>query len=212
MSRIDSIIKCAEKYRGIKEGSDEHWSIIERYNDNRDPDASQIYASSPWCAAFVGAVFAEVGGKKAIPIDAYCPRMVLKFKSKGQWKAVNPEPGDVIFYSWHCDGSADHVGIVKEVADGKITAIEGNYNDTVMYRIKFIGDREILGFGMPDYREVPDEFPFKDVYKDDWYYDAVCWAYRNGITSGTDSTHFSPSAPASRAEVVQMLYKASQKK
>ena len=46
---------------------------------------------------------------------------------------------------------------------------------------------------------------FKDVDKNSYYYKAVCWAVENGITSGTDSTHFSPKNPCTRAQVVTFL-------
>ena len=49
--------------------------------------------------------------------------------------------------------------------------------------------------------------PFVDVSEDDYYYDAVLWAYNNGITSGTDATHFSPGGSCSRAQVVTFLWR-----
>ena len=54
----------------------------------------------------------------------------------------------------------------------------------------------------------PGNNPFKDVKKSNWYYKAVLWAYQNGITKGTDQTHFSPTKTCTRAEVVTFLYKA----
>ena len=50
--------------------------------------------------------------------------------------------------------------------------------------------------------------PFKDVKKKHWYYDAVLWAVENGITGGTDATHFSPNNTCSRSEILQFLYAA----
>ena len=57
--------------------------------------------------------------------------------------------------------------------------------------------------------EPEETLAFTDVKTDDWYYSAVVWAVKNGITSGTDETHFSPTKVCTRAEVVQFLYKAS---
>ena len=54
-----------------------------------------------------------------------------------------------------------------------------------------------------------DSLPFTDVPKTASYYDAVCWAYENGIISGTSKTKFSPNAEITRYQVVQMLYKYS---
>ena len=50
--------------------------------------------------------------------------------------------------------------------------------------------------------------PFSDVYTDDYYYDAVIWAYKNGITEGKDELHFGPKDLAKRSDVVVMLWKA----
>lgn len=49
--------------------------------------------------------------------------------------------------------------------------------------------------------------PFVDVPAKAWYTKAVRWAADNGITTGTDKTHFSPKKNVTRAELVQMLYK-----
>ena len=48
--------------------------------------------------------------------------------------------------------------------------------------------------------------PFRDVPKGCYFEKAVLWAYETGITSGTDSTHFSPGAPCYRAHVVTFLH------
>ena len=53
--------------------------------------------------------------------------------------------------------------------------------------------------------------PFVDVKPGDWYYAPVMWAVENGITSGTDATHFSPNASCTRAQVVTFLYAAQGK-
>ncbi len=59
----------------------------------------------------------------------------------------------------------------------------------------------------------PEPLPFQDVSENQYYYDAVCWAYRHNprITSGTDATHFSPKKTCTRAEVVTFLWAAEEK-
>jgi len=52
------------------------------------------------------------------------------------------------------------------------------------------------------------EDPFVDVDEDDFYYDAVLWALEEGITNGTDATHFSPMGTCNRAQVVTFLWRA----
>lgn len=50
---------------------------------------------------------------------------------------------------------------------------------------------------------------FVDVKTGDYYYDAVLWAAGKGITSGTDTTHFSPNASCTRAQIVTFLWRAA---
>ena len=50
--------------------------------------------------------------------------------------------------------------------------------------------------------------PFEDVQKGSFYEKAVLWAVENGITTGTDATHFSPGTVCNRATVVTFLYRA----
>ena len=49
---------------------------------------------------------------------------------------------------------------------------------------------------------------FKDVKWTDWYFEAVNWAAINGVTKGTDKTHFSPDQTCTRAEVVTFIWNA----
>ena len=49
---------------------------------------------------------------------------------------------------------------------------------------------------------------FSDVVSGSYCYNAVQWAVANGITKGTDSTHFSPNATCTRGQVVTFLYRA----
>ena len=48
---------------------------------------------------------------------------------------------------------------------------------------------------------------FVDVKPSDYYYSAVLWAVQNGITNGTDASHFSPNATCTRGHVVTFLYR-----
>ena len=50
---------------------------------------------------------------------------------------------------------------------------------------------------------------FTDVAAGSYCYDAVQWAVANGITNGTDATHFSPNAGCTRGQVVTFLWRAA---
>lgn len=49
--------------------------------------------------------------------------------------------------------------------------------------------------------------PFVDITSGTYYYDAVLWAYANGITVGTSATTFAPEKICLRQEVVTFLYR-----
>ena len=55
------------------------------------------------------------------------------------------------------------------------------------------------------------ESPFEDVAEGAYYYDAVLWAYENGITLGVDATHFGVGQPCTREQVVTFLWRAANK-
>ena len=49
--------------------------------------------------------------------------------------------------------------------------------------------------------------PFTDVSEKDWYYDAVKFAYDNGLMSGVSSTAFEPNANTTRGMIVTVMYR-----
>ena len=48
--------------------------------------------------------------------------------------------------------------------------------------------------------------PYTDVPKDQWYYNAVQWAYENKITSGTSETTFEPNSEVTREQFARFMY------
>ena len=54
------------------------------------------------------------------------------------------------------------------------------------------------------------EHPFTDVEAGSWYEKPVLWALENGITNGTDTTHFNPNGQCKRAQVVTFLHRTAQ--
>lgn len=54
--------------------------------------------------------------------------------------------------------------------------------------------------------ETLNPLPFTDVEKDQWYYQAVRYAYFNDLMAGTGNNKFEPITVLDRATVVQLLY------
>ena len=55
----------------------------------------------------------------------------------------------------------------------------------------------------------PQTGVFVDVATGSYYEDAVDWAVENGITKGTDDTHFSPDSSCTRAQAVTFLWRTA---
>lgn len=53
----------------------------------------------------------------------------------------------------------------------------------------------------------PSGLPFVDVKSGDWFYDAVKYAYENGLMNGTSETIFAPNGTMNRAMIVTVLYR-----
>jgi hypothetical protein len=49
--------------------------------------------------------------------------------------------------------------------------------------------------------------PFKDVKSGEYYYNAVLWAYRNNIVTGTSGTAFNPDGKITREQIAAILYR-----
>lgn len=88
-------------------------------------------------------------------------------------------------------------GLMKGMGDG-IFAPEGSVTRgmmvTMLYRMA----------GEP---EVKNAAPFTDVAQGRYYAKAVAWAYENGIVKGMTDTTFAPNAPATREQLVTLLYR-----
>ncbi|MCL2125910.1 MAG: S-layer homology domain-containing protein [Oscillospiraceae bacterium] len=59
--------------------------------------------------------------------------------------------------------------------------------------------------------EADIENPFKDVKGNDWFYDAVMYAYSHGLMNGVAPEIFSPNTPITRAMAVTILFRLAEK-
>ncbi len=63
------------------------------------------------------------------------------------------------------------------------------------------------GGNTTDPGETSEPLPFVDVKSDDWYYEAVAYAYKNELMNGVADTIFAPSGETTRAMIVTILYR-----
>ncbi|MBE5806046.1 MAG: CHAP domain-containing protein [Clostridiales bacterium] len=146
--RNSDIVKVAETQLGNK-GGEPYWSWYGFEN------------RVEWCACFVSWCANQCGYIEAglIPKFSGCQYgSVTWFKDKNQWQesGYQARSGDIIFFDWDKesvgrDNSADHVGIVEYVDNGRVHTIEGNSGDECCRRDYDINSLDILGYGTPAY-------------------------------------------------------------
>ena len=157
------MVGLAESYLGCVRGDSKHKEIVDIFNTVQ-PDGWPMNYTAAWCATFASALAIKMFGKEKaktyFPLSANCYNIIYRSKDKGIWienDAYVPSPGDWIIYDWDDNGVGedatgyDHVGIVKSVANGKITVIEGNRNDKCATREINVNGRYIRGFVHPKY-------------------------------------------------------------
>lgn len=156
------LVKQAQSWLGRNEKDGTHKLIIDTYNKMIKPlpRGYAVKYTDEWCATFVSAVAAVCGATDIIPPECSCTKMIEGFKALGTWRENEnylPAPGDILFYDWQDNGIGDnrgtveHVGIVENVSNGKITVIEGNKGERVSRRYLEINGRYIRGYGLPKY-------------------------------------------------------------
>ncbi len=126
-------------------------------------------AYGDWCTMFCFFCmnYADVD-RDLIPYEAGCQNWIKKLISEEydlyhSADTYLPAPGDLVFFDWDQDGSADHVGFVCEVTEAtenetaKIRTIEGNKSDCVKYDSYDADDGSILGYGeLPENPEMAE--------------------------------------------------------
>ncbi|MBE6927782.1 MAG: Cna B-type domain-containing protein [Ruminococcaceae bacterium] len=112
-----------------------------------------------WCAMFVSFClnYAEVDSE-FLPFEANCQTWVEKLEELELYHKANEYPagpGDIIFFDYEGDESADHVGIVVEIIEPDekekdklpvIKTIEGNSSNCVEYKEYSVADRKLMGY------------------------------------------------------------------
>lgn len=138
MTEREKIIFVADACRGTLEGSPEHKTIIDIYNQYGPKNRGyKLSLKDPWCAAFVSSVYIAAGMPDRIPIECSCFYMQNLAMARGQFRdpvRYVPKPGDLLLYKWAGKNIVSHVGIVRNIRGSALEVIEGNYNDRVGIR------------------------------------------------------------------------------
>lgn len=177
---VTRILDIARAWIGYSEASGKHKKIVDVYNSHKPlARGYTVQPNDSWCDTFVSAVFIKAGGVALIGgTECGVEEHIKIFKKAGIWiedGTITPKPGDIICYNWNDstqpnDGYADHIGIVEKVSAGQITAIEGNYKDSVGRRVIPVGWGYIRGYARPRYAAETQQgnanaaFPQQKVY------------------------------------------------
>lgn len=176
-------------------------------------------AGYPWCCVFVWWLFREAGASALFfngAKTAYAPALLTYHKKMGQAVSRDYKPGDIIFFDFNGNGTADHVGVCESWDGTYMTSIDGNTGEgneanggAVMRRRRH--KMYICGGYRPAYEEeeTVDQKQF-DAMMEDWLnrrggLPASSWSKMNeakasGITDGTRPQSF-----ATREEVATMI-------
>lgn len=107
-----------------------------------------------WCAMFVSFCL-DYAGVEDMPLDANCQNWINALTEAGLYTAAaeaEPQPGDIVFFDYECNGISDHVGIVETVTAEEITTIEGNSVNRVQRVTYARGSAAICGYGHLPYQ------------------------------------------------------------
>ena len=100
------------------------------------------------------------------------------------------------------EGNWAHAGIDYCVASGLMYGVGGN-----LFAPKMTTTRaqivQIL-YNLEGEPKVSGTMPFTDLTQN-WYKDAVLWAYQTGVVSGTSATTFAPDLPVTREQIAVIL-------
>ena len=122
-----------------------------------------------WCTTFIFWCFNKAGSDNGvklygsiIPSGGNCNSMISWFSNKGRYHersdSYSPKKGDLVFFDWTDNGSADHVGIVTGISGSTVYTVEGNCSGKVKSRTytstgskPYNNISSILGYGVPAY-------------------------------------------------------------
>ena len=118
-----------------------------------------------------------------------------KSASKGDTVTVTvkPDSGYVLETLTVTDKNGDELTL-KDKGNGKYTFTMPA--GKVEVKATFMEDNSVLNF-------------FYDVPNDAYFYEAVKWAVKNGITNGVGDNLFAPGQPCTRAQIVTFLWRAA---
>ena len=174
-----------------------------------DPNAAETTFTMPDGSVTVTANWSRDGGSSSSGRDDSDPRYAVGIPDKTENGSVSVSPKNA--------SQGDRVTVtVKPDAGYELDSLKVLDKNGKELELTDKGDGRFT-FIMPAGRvEVKAAFteelkisPFRDVPTDAYYYEAVKWAQKEGITGGIGNDLFGPYQPCTRAQAVTFLFRAS---
>ena len=174
-----------------------------------DPNAEETAFTMPAGSVTVTANWSRDGGSSSSGRDDSDPRYAVGIPDKTENGSVSVSPKNA--------SQGDRVTVtVKPDAGYELDSLKVLDKNGKELELTDKGDGKFT-FIMPAGRvEVKAAFteevkisPFRDVPTDAYYYEAVKWAQKKGITGGIGDGLFGPNQPCTRAQIVTFLWRAA---
>ena len=174
-----------------------------------DPNAAETTFTMPDGSVTVTANWSRDGGSSSSGRDDSDPRYAVGIPDKTENGSVSVSPKNA--------SQGDRVTVtVKPDAGYELDSLKVLDKNGKELELTDKGDGRFT-FIMPAGRvEVKAAFteevkisPFRDVPTDAYYYEAVKWAQKKGITGGIGDGLFGPNQPCTRAQIVTFLWRAA---
>ncbi len=174
-----------------------------------DPNADETTFIMPEGSVTVTANWSRDGGSSSSGRGDSEPRYTVEIPNKTEHGSVSVSPKNA--------GQGDRVTVTVKPDEGyelgslTITDSKGNelpLTDQGDGKFTFImpaGKVEVKA----TFTEEVKISPFQDVSTDAYYYEAVKWAQKKGITGGIGDGLFGPDQPCTRAQIVTFLWRAA---
>lgn len=174
-----------------------------------DPSAAETTFTMPEGSVTVTANWSRDGGSSSSGRDDSDPRYAVGIPDKTENGSVSVSPKNA--------SQGDRVTVtVKPDAGYELDSLKVFDKNGKELELTDKGDGKFT-FIMPAGKvEVKAAFteevkisPFRDVSTDAYYYEAVKWAQKKGITGGIGDGLFGPNQPCTRAQIVTFLWRAA---
>lgn len=174
-----------------------------------DPNAAETTFTMPDGSVTVTANWSRDGGSSSSGRDDSDPRYAVGIPDKTENGSVSVSPKNA--------SQGDRVTVtVKPDAGYELDSLKAFDKNGKELELTDKGDGRftfIMPAGKVEVKAVFTEevkiSPFRDVPTDAYYYEAVKWAQKKGITGGIGDGLFGPNQPCTRAQIVTFLWRAA---